>query len=252
VKLVLIPGWHEKPRWMEPFRSGRAGKKGFADLGYTCSIFPEGYDHLSERIERFARFIDAMDSREPIFVFGYSAGGIIARGFVRQYPKRSREIGGIVQVAAPNGGLVTNYVASTLRAFGVPDHLIEDIDVASPFMTWLNGTSGHWVPIRQRGVKRWILDRTPIVAPPETRILHIVGTVPKYASESDGVVLFDSATLEGHVPSVYLEDPMANHLNLGAIFDPLAFLARGFRQDDRLWPQEVTIADRFFRGETKR
>jgi hypothetical protein len=42
---------------------------------------------------------------------------------------------------------------------------------------------------------------------------------------------------------------MANHLNLGAIFDPLAFLARGFRQDDRLWPQEVAIADRFFRGE---
>jgi hypothetical protein len=79
--------------------------------------------------------------------------------------------------------------------------------------------------------------------------LHIVGTVPNYASESAGVVLVDSATLEGHVPCVYLDDKMANHLNLGAIFDPLAFLARGFRQDDRLWPQEVAIADRFFRGE---
>jgi pimeloyl-ACP methyl ester carboxylesterase len=251
VKLVLIPGWHEEPRWMEPFRRGRSGKDGFEQLGYECTIFPEGADHLHDRIARFARFIDALASPEPVAIFGYSAGGIIARGFVRQYPQRAAEIAAIVQVAAPNGGLVTEYVAGTLRAFGVPDHLIEDIDVASPFMTWLNGTSGHWIPIRQRGVKRWVLDRPPIVAPAQTRILHVVGTVPKYASESDGVVLVDSATLEGHVPSVYLDDPMANHLNLGAIFDPLAFLARGFRQNDRLWPQEVAIADRFFREEAR-
>ncbi len=249
MKLILIPGWHEEPRWMEPFRSGRNGKPGFEALGYTCEIFPEGTDPLHERIERFAAFVDSLAMTEPVSIFGYSAGGIIARGFVRQYPQRAHEVAAIVQVATPNGGLVSNYVASTLKAFGVPDHLIEDIDVASPFMTWLNGTSGHWIPIRQRGVKRWVLDRSPIVAPAQTRLLHIVGTVPKYASESDGVVLVDSATLEGHVPCVYLDDKMANHLNLGAIFDPLAFLARGFRQDDRLWPQEVAIADRFFRGE---
>jgi len=250
VKLILIPGWHEEPRWMEPFRSGRNGKPGFEALGYECAIFPEGTDRLHDRIARFAHFVDSLAMSEPVAIFGYSAGGIIARGFVRQYPQRAHEIAAIVQVATPNGGLVSNYVAATLRAFGAPDHLIEDIDVASPFMTWLNGTSGRWIPIRQRGVKRWVLDGPPIVAPAQTRLLHIVGAVPKYASESDGVVLVDSATLEGHVPCVYLEDKMANHLNLGAIFDPLAFLARGFRQDDRLWPQEVAIADRFFREET--
>jgi hypothetical protein len=42
---------------------------------------------------------------------------------------------------------------------------------------------------------------------------------------------------------------MANHLNLGAVFDIIAFLGRGFRADDVIWHREVEIIARFLRGE---
>ncbi len=42
---------------------------------------------------------------------------------------------------------------------------------------------------------------------------------------------------------------MANHLNLGAVFDIVALIGRGFRSDDRIWRQEVELIARFLRGE---
>ena len=51
------------------------------------------------------------------------------------------------------------------------------------------------------------------------------------------------------MPKVILNDPMANHLNLGAVFDIVAFLARGFRADDRIWRQVVDLTARFIGGE---
>jgi hypothetical protein len=49
---------------------------------------------------------------------------------------------------------------------------------------------------------------------------------------------------------VIIADSMANHLNLGAVFDIVAFLGRGFRSNDKVWHREVEIIARFLRGET--
>jgi hypothetical protein len=38
-------------------------------------------------------------------------------------------------------------------------------------------------------------------------------------------------------------------LNLGAVFNTVAFLARGFSADDRIWRRNVDIIARFLRGE---
>ncbi len=64
------------------------------------------------------------------------------------------------------------------------------------------------------------------------------------------MIRVDSATLEHNLPEVIIADKMANHLNLGAVFDIVAFLGRGFRADDRIWHQEVEIIARFLRGES--
>jgi hypothetical protein len=63
-------------------------------------------------------------------------------------------------------------------------------------------------------------------------------------------VLLDSATLEHHLPEVIIDQPMANHLNLGAVFDVVALIGKGFRADDRVWTREVEIIARFLHGET--
>lgn len=253
MKLVLLPGWHESGDHMRTFAEGRHGHRGFGALGYDCAIFPQGKDPLRPRIDRFATFLDELKVRQPqafpVVTFGYSAGGLINRGFLRAYPERKGDIFATIQLGTPNAGLITEYFAAALKLLRVPDQVIDDIDVASPFMTWLNGTSGHWVPTERKDKKRWELDRPPDVLPDGSRILHIVGTVPKYAHESDGVVMVDWATLEGHVPSVFIDDPMANHLNLGAVFNWIAFFARGFTTDDRIWTRAVEIADRYLTKE---
>jgi hypothetical protein len=38
-------------------------------------------------------------------------------------------------------------------------------------------------------------------------------------------------------------------LNLGAVFDVVAFLARGFRADDRIWRRNLDVIAKFLRGE---
>jgi pimeloyl-ACP methyl ester carboxylesterase len=251
VKVVLIAGWHEASTVMRTFVDGRNGIDGLAAYGFDCTIFPGGRDALRPRIDRFAQFLDALKLREPeafpIATIGYSAGGLVNRGFLRAYPDRADEIAATVQIAAPNCGLISRYIANMLKLMWIPNRVIYDLDVASDFLSWLNDTSGSWIPTDDPKKKKWKLNRAPWIAPEGHRILAIAGRLAK--EESDGVILLDSATLERRLPEVIIADKMANHLNLGAVFDIVALLGRGFRSDDRIWHQEVEIIARFLRGE---
>jgi len=48
-----------------------------------------------------------------------------------------------------------------------------------------------------------------------------------------------------------IDDDHANHLNLGAVWNPLAFIARGFRSDDRIWPRCVELTAKFLRSDPR-
>lgn len=252
MKVVLLPGWHENSDVMRTFIDGRNGVGGLAAYGFDCTIFPGGHDALRPRIDRFAQYIDALKVREPvafpIATIGYSAGALVNRGFLRAYPDRVGEIAATIQIAAPNTGLVSNYIANLLKLMWIPHRVIDDLDVASEFLTWLNQCTGTWVPTADPKKKRWKLDRAPWTVPAGHRTLAIAGQLAK--EESDGVIRIDSATLEHHLPEVIIADKMANHLNLGAVFDIVALIGRGFRADDRIWHREVEIIARFLRGET--
>jgi pimeloyl-ACP methyl ester carboxylesterase len=252
VKIVLLPGWHENSDVMRTFIDGRHGIDGLAAFGFDCTIFPGGRDALRPRIDRFAQFLDGLKLREPdafpVATIGYSAGGLVNRGFLRAYPERAGEIAATIQIGAPNCGLISNYIANLLKLMWIPHRVIDDLDVASDFLTWLNQCTGTWVPTADPKKKRWKLDRAPWTVPAGHRALAIAGRLAK--EESDGVIRVDSATLEHHLPEVIIADKMANHLNLGAVFDIVALIGRGFRADDRIWHREVEIIGRFLRGET--
>jgi hypothetical protein len=254
VRVILIAGWNESAKLMRTFSDGRHGKDGLSAYGFDCTIFPDGDETLRQRIDRFGAFLDRLRAREPgafpVATVGYSAGGLINRGFLRAYPHRVAEIAGSVQIAAPNGGLVTNYATGTLRLVHVPVHVLADMDVESPFMQWLNATTGHWVPDPDNEKKqRWKLDGTPWVMPPGHPYLHVVGRMPKYNYQSDGVVMIESATLDGAMPIVSIDSDEANHLNLGAVQNLLATLLRGFKHNDAVWPRAVELTARFLRKE---
>ena len=52
--------------------------------------------------------------------------------------------------------------------------------------------------------------------------------MPKYHLQSDGVVMIESATLDGAMPIVSIDYDEANHLNLGAATNMFATLFRRF------------------------
>ena len=256
-RVVLVPGWNEQAKLMGVFIDGRNGKDGLAAFGFDCTIFPTDGAPLSAQIERFAAFVDRLRAREPeafpIATLGYSAGGLINRGYLRAHPERAGDIAATVQVATPNGGLVTNYTIATLRLARMPTQVLRDMDVADEFMSWLNGTSGHWITDPDNPRKqRWKLDGTPWVMPDGHRYLHVVGRMPKYNSQSDGVVMIESATLDGAQDATTIDADEANHLNLGGVSNLFATLLRGFAHDDVVWPQVVELAARFLRGEVAR
>jgi pimeloyl-ACP methyl ester carboxylesterase len=257
VRVVLLAGWNEVAERMRTFADGRHGIDGLASFGYDCTLFPSaGDDPLRDRVDRFAAFLDQLRAREgggvfPLATVGYSMGGLVNRGFLRAYPKRAHEIAATVQIAAPNGGLITNYASHTLRIAHVPAHVLADLDVASPFLAWLNATTGHWIPDpNNRRKQRWQLDRAPWVAPAGRRLLHIAGRMPKYELQSDGVVMIESASLDGALPCTTIDDDAANHLNLGAASNPFATIFRRFRHDDSVWPRCVALIAAFLRGES--
>ena len=254
MRVVLIAGWNEAAKYMRTLIDGRHGKEGLAGLGFDCTVFPDAHDSLRARVDRFASFLDAMYIREPdafpIATLGYSAGGLVNRGFLRAYPHRANEIAATVQIAAPNGGLVTRHVAMTLKLAFIPNHVLFDMDAESDFMYWLNGTGGHWVQDWDNPKKkRWLVNDDAWVAPPGHRILQIGGRMPKYRCASDGVVMVESASLQDRLPTHWIDDDRANHLNLGAVWNPLAFIARGFGSDDEIWPRCVALTAKFLRNE---
>ena len=256
MRIILIAGWNEAAKYMRTLIDGRHGKDGLAGLGFDCTVFPDAHDDLRSRVDRFAHFLDAMHIREPhafpVATLGYSAGGLVNRGFLRAYPHRANEIAATVQIAAPNGGLVTRYAAIPMKLAFIPNHVLFDMDVESDFMYWLNDTGGRWVqdwdnPNPRK--KRWLVNDDAWIAPPGHRILQIGGRMPKYHAQSDGVVMVESASLSDRLPTHWIEDDRANHLNLGAVWNPLAFLARGFRSDDHIWPRCVELTAKFLRSE---
>jgi len=255
MRVILIAGWNEQANQMHTFVDGRNGIDGLAAYGFDCTIFPaDGDDALRDRIDRFARFLDELKDREPeafpVGTLGYSAGGLVNRGFLRAYPERAGEIAATVQIAAPNAGLITNYLVGTMRLARVPTHILADMDVEAPFMTWLNGVSGRWVPDPDNPRKRrWQLVGEPWTVPPGHPLLHIVGRMPKYHLQSDGVVMIESATMDGAMPSVTIDSDAANHLNLGAVSNIFATVFRRFKHDDEVWPRCVEMSARFLRSE---
>jgi pimeloyl-ACP methyl ester carboxylesterase len=257
MRVILIPGWNEQAKLMRTFSDGRNGKDGLAAFGFDCTIFPDGNETLRERIDRFGSFLDRLHAREPdafpVATVGYSAGGLINRGFLRAYPQRAHEIAATVQVAAPNTGLVTNYAVGTLRLARMPTHMLADMDVASPFMTWLNGCSGRWVTDPDNPKKqRWQLVGEPWVMPEGHPFLHVAGRMPKYRLQSDGVVMIESASMDGAMPVTTIDMDEANHLNLGAAQNVFATVFRRFKHDDVVWPRVVDLIARFLRKEPVR
>jgi len=62
-----------------------------------------------------------MHAREPeafpIATLGYSAGGLVNRGFLRCYPHRANGIAATVQVGAPNESVTSFYLEKVKLAF---------------------------------------------------------------------------------------------------------------------------------------
>jgi len=227
---------------------GRGEKRGFAAFGFDCVYFNQGGGHLRNRIEQFAEFITGLQKREPgtpLVTFGYSAGGLVSRGFLRAYPARSQEIRATLLVGVPNRGLVTDDVGGLLRLLRFSGEVIEDIDIESDFIRWINGVGGHWEQGAD-GKKRWRLDAAPWVAPEDAKVLHLVGRPPRYAGVGDGIVDVDSATLEGRMRHEYVDAPSANHLNLCGLWNALTLITRRWRGDDKVWPAVVRRAAEFY------
>ena len=232
---------------MKVFVTGRRGRPGLASLGFTCAIFDGGTGSLRERIDQLARFIDGLRASDfgaaRIGLFGYSAGGLIARGLLRAYP--GSDVSALFQLAVPNGGIVTDDPRGAFHRIHFAQNVIDDMDIESPFIAWLNGTSGHWERDAHRN-RHWKLDKTPWIAPKDVPIINLVGRVPRYHDESDGVVSVESATLGDRIPHAFIDGRNANHLNLSGAWNPLTLVLRGWRSDNRLWPQAVAAAAAFF------
>ncbi len=248
VKVVLIPGWHENAGDMRVFVDGRNGKPGLAALGFDCVLISEGRGDLQERIERFAQTLDGLKVSQPeafpVATFGYSAGGLINRGFLRAHPDRAAEIAAVFQLATPNGGIALDSVALTLRALRIQAAAIEDMMSDSPFMAWLNQSGGRF---EGRGrSRRWRFDVPPDIATNGIPILNAAGALPREFND-DGVVSVASATLDGLVPSCLIQGRSATHLNISGAWNALTFLFRGWRANDDYWPAVVERAAAFFR-----
>jgi hypothetical protein len=73
--------------------------------------------------------------------------------------------------------------------------------------------------------------------------------MPKYHLQSDGVVMIESASLDGAMRCSTIDRDEANHLNLGAVSNTFATMFRGFAHDDEVWPSCVELIAKFLRQE---
>lgn len=247
--VVLIPGWNEGADQMRVFADGRRGKPGLTAMGFDCVVFDGGTGSLRDRIDQCNQFVAglraATASTERVALFGYSAGGLTARGLVRAHP--SAPIAAVFQLAAPNAGIVTDDPKGLLRRIHFDRSVLEDLDIESDFLRWLNGTQGHWVTGEHGLRERWVLDKAPWVIADGVSIANAVGRVPRYGNRSDGIVRVESATLDGAVPHAFLDGKRANHLNLGGTWNPLTVVLRRWLSDDTFWPRVVELAAVLFR-----
>ncbi|MDQ2993051.1 MAG: alpha/beta fold hydrolase [Candidatus Eremiobacteraeota bacterium] len=236
--MVMVPGYNEPPDHFKRLEKGRHGIQGIEAAGFSCVTFDAKNDSLRRRIDRFAAFVEKLDRERPdhrMTLLGYSLGGLVVRGYLLAYPERARRISECIAIAPPNWGVMEGSVPHVARALRMSDESIEDMNLNSDFMRWLNGTGGHWV---KEGIRpRWELDSEPRLVPAEVRFLTIVGLIPRRHNDNDGLVWADSATLGGRLPADFIRDSHANHMNLIGHFDPIIFALKGFWRNDRIWPQ---------------
>lgn len=252
--VVLIPGWNEGADQMRVFADGRHGKPGLTALGFTCSVFDGGTGSLRDRIDQCHQFVAglraASSSPQPIGLFGYSAGGLIARGLVRAHPGAS--VAAVFQLAAPNAGIVMDDPKGLLRRVHFDRSVLADLDMESDFFRWLNGTQGRWARDSRGRRRRWVPDKAPWVTADDVPIGNAVGRMPRYGNRSDGVVVVESATLDGAMPHAFLDGNRANHLNLGGTWNGLTVVLRRWLWDDAFWPRAVDLAATLFRANDAR
>lgn len=241
--ILMVPGYNEPPEHFNILEFGKDGIPGLRSHGFECSTFPQEDDTLRDRIDRFADHLTQMRDQGiafPIITMGYSLGGLVVRGFLRAYPERASEVSHTIMIAAPNWGVVTMAMPHITRALRVPDEAMGDMALDSEFMRWLNGTSGSWQFVKDKRHRVWVLDSEPWVAPPNAKILTIMGLLPKRGGDNDGLVWGDSATLGSRIPARFVVGPHANHMNIIGHFDPVIMLSKGFLANDRVWP--LTLA----------
>jgi pimeloyl-ACP methyl ester carboxylesterase len=248
VRLVLLPGWNEGADDMRIFIDGRHRHPGLAQFGYDCVVYDGGHGSLRSRVEQFADFLTGFRRTRggPLGTFGYSAGGVIARAFLRAYPERAGEIGAMFQVGVPNAGVVTDRVAAIMHALGIEDDVIEDLDIESPFMAWLNGCPGSWQHVRGVPTKVWRFAGVPWTAPPGIPLFNIVGRMRRYGYRDDGLVMVESATLTDFVRHRFVDGPHANHLNLSGMSNLFTTVFRRWWSTDDYWRLAVREAHDFF------
>jgi pimeloyl-ACP methyl ester carboxylesterase len=246
--VILVPGYNEPPAHFDVLCKGKGAVPGMQRYGLRCVSFDEHHDTLSDRIKHFARFVDDLKragAQPPFVTLGYSLGGLVVRGFLRQFPERSAEVSHTVMIAAPNWGVVTMAMPPLTRLLRVPDRAMADMGLGSEFMQWLNGTNGRWVHVPGHGHRFWLLDREPWIGPPGAKMLTIQGLVPSRGGDNDGLVWADSATLGSRIPAHYVVGPHANHMNIIGHFDPMVMLTKGFLGNDRVWPLTLAAILRF-------
>ena len=237
--ILLIPGWHEKAHDLRTITHGRPPLPGLAARGFDPRTFELQPDEsLPERIDRFAEYIRDLKNREPerfpLALFGYSMGGIVARGLLYRHPELVPDISHIALLATPNWGLPMADIPALARIVGLPWRELYNIDPEREFVPTLNSCRGAWSELD--GTRVWIPDREPWIAPPSVKLLAIAGMVPRFG-DGDGLVTVDSATMGGRIPSITITDRHANHLNVTGETDTIATIVRGFRRSDGVWPK---------------
>lgn len=245
--VIMVPGYNEPAEHFDLLRRGTPQVPGLDYYAIDSLTFSEFNDTLSERIDRFARFISDMKASGhpfPIVLLGYSLGGLVVRGFLRRYQHRAGEISHAITIATPNWGVQTYALPQIYDMLRIPDKAFGDMDIYSDFIRWLNDTGGHWEPT-PRGWHDWVLDREPWIGPPGVRMLSIAGIIPARGYDNDGLVWADSATLGSRIPSHFIAGPHANHMNIIGRFDPYVMVSKGFLVNDRVWPITLRAVTRF-------
>jgi pimeloyl-ACP methyl ester carboxylesterase len=252
--ILMVPGYNEPPEHFDLLRRGTPLIPGLDAYGIESITFAEFDDTLSERVDRFARYITQLKDNGhpfPIILLGYSLGGLVVRGFLRRYPHRAGEVSHAIMIATPNWGVQTYMLPQIDAMLRTPDKAFGDMDVYSQFIAWLNGTGGHWRRAAH-GWWDWTLDKEPWIGPPGTRMLSIAGLIPSRGGDNDGLVWGDSATLGSRIPAHFIVGPHANHMNVIGHFDPFIMLSKGFLANNRVWPLTLRAVTRFLGAQLPR